>query len=377
MTQRVREQIIEAIEGWDPLGDTSRWPDDRFDALAAEVFRIQFEKNQPYRRFCEDRGVSPNHLRSHRDIPAVPTDVYKHVRLTTATASTRTFRTSGTTVGRRGAHHFETLDVYRASLVGPFARFCAPDVDQLRMLILAPSAEDLPDSSLSFMLQALVERFGDEQSGFFVSPGADGQLDVDVDAFARSVEHAESEQVPTMLLGTAFAFAEFFERSDMTVDLADGSRLMETGGFKGKSRQVTRGELYELFERRLGVPGWRCVSEYSMTELSSQAYTDDLWRCHRAGERRRRGVLQTPPWARVDIVDPLDFEPIDTPGQKGLIRWYDLANTESVLAVQTSDMGELVDGGGFRLLGRAPDAQLRGCSLTIEEIVDASHDEAR
>ena len=98
--------------------------------------------------------------------------------------------------------------------------------------------------------------------------------------------------------------------------------------------------MYAMFESRLGVPQPWCVSEYSMTELSSQAYTDDLRRRLQVVETERRGVLHTPPWARVDIVDPLSFEPIDEPGTEGLIRWYDLANTESVLAVQTSDLGE-------------------------------------
>lgn len=109
-----------------------------------------------------------------------------------------------------------------------------------------------------------------------------------------------------------------------------------------------------------------------MTELSSQAYTDEILRVHRGLEESRTGVFQTPPWVRVEIVDPLDFEPIVEPSGEGLIRWYDLSNTESVVAIQTSDRGRVTEDGGFRLLGRADNAQLRGCSLTIEEIVEAS-----
>ena len=147
---------------------------------------------------------------------------------------------------------------------------------------------------------------------------------------------------------------------------------METGGFKGKSREVSRDELYEMFANRLGLPPTSCVSEYSMTELSSQAYTDDLLRRHVENATDRRGILRTPPWARVDIVDPASLEVISEPNSRGLIRWYDLANVGSVLAVQTTDMGERTADGGFRLYGRAPDSDLRGCSLTIEEIVDAN-----
>lgn len=382
-----QSDIIEAIDAWGPVDGPLSWSDDKFTRLALDVFGGQFEANAPYRSFCEKRGVDPETIRNYRDIPAVPTDVFKHVRLTTAGEPVRTFRTSGTTLGERGEHHFGTLSVYRASLVGPFKRFCMPDTDQMRMLIVAPSGKELPDSSLSFMLDELLERFGDAQSGYFVHRRDDGSLEMAFDELVEALDQAEADGVVTMLLGTAFGFAEFFEATDGTDgtkswQLAAGSRVMETGGFKGKTREVSRDELYEMFEARLGVPEGRCVSEYSMTELSSQAYSDDLYktlqhgvRHHvetaRTGVRHHVRVLQTPPWARVEIVDPLSFEPIEEPETEGLIRWYDLANTESVVAVQTSDLGVLVDGGGFLLHGRAPQAKLRGCSLTIEEIVSS------
>ncbi|QDG51558.1 hypothetical protein FIV42_12620 [Persicimonas caeni] len=376
-------QIIDAIDVWNPIDGPLEWSDETFTQLAREIFRTQFEGNIPYRSFCEKRGVEPGSIRSYRDIPAVPTDVFKHVRLTTADEPVRTFRTSGTTLGERGEHHFGTLEVYKASLFGPFERFCVPDADEIRMLVVAPSGSDLPDSSLSFMLDELLERFGDAQSGYFVHKTDDGSLEMAFDALVEALDEAERDGVVTMLLGTAFGFAEFFDATDKAWQLADGSRVMETGGFKGKTREISRDELYEMFETRLGVPQVRCVSEYSMTELSSQAYSDDLFKNlqhgvrHRVGGanhgvRHRVGVLQTPPWARVEIVDPLSFEPIEEPRTEGLIRWYDLANTESVIVVQTSDLGVLVEGGGFLLHGRAPQAQLRGCSLTIEEIVSAN-----
>ncbi|MFW5966955.1 MAG: acyl-protein synthetase [Persicimonas sp.] len=371
----MQTKITEAIASWDPLGDAQRWRDERFNTLAASVFRRQFEKNDSYRTFCENRGVSPNDIRNYRDIPAAPTDAFKHVRLTTAAEPTRTFRTSGTTAERRGAHHFETLAVYHAALAPTFRRFCLPDLASIRMLVVAPSARDLPDSSLSFMLDELVERYGDAASAFFVTPTAEGELRLDIDRLRDALAAAESEEAPTMVLGTAFAFAEFFERCDASFELPEGSRIMETGGFKGRTKSISKETLYELFDQRLGVPRRRCVSEYSMTELSSQAYTDELWRNHRGLDGNRTGVFQTPPWVRVEIVDPLDFKPLLEPSSEGLIRWYDLANTESVVAIQTSDRGRVVEGGGFRLLGRADDAQLRGCSLTIEEIVEASEDD--
>ncbi len=371
--------IIDAISTWRSLDDPLEWPNEQFSTLARQVFRAQLEANAPYRSFCEKRGVTPEDIHTYRDIPAVPTDVFKHVRLTTADEPVRTFRTSGTTLGRRGEHHFGTLEAYRASLVGPFKRFCVPDIDEqetLRMLIVAPSGADLPDSSLSFMLDELLEHFGDDKSTYFVEKNDAGELEMRFQTLRAALDEAAADGVATMLLGTSFGLVEFLDSCEDSWALPAGSRVMETGGFKGKSREVSRDELYEMFDTRFGIPQVMCVSEYSMTELSSQAYTDNLWNHLQHGARddvgeHQVGVQQTPPWARVEIVDPLSFEPIEEPGEEGLIRWYDLANTESVIAVQTSDMGVLVEGGGFRLLGRAPDAQLRGCSLTIEEIVDS------
>jgi len=364
-------KLIAAIDAWNPLQDALEWSDAQFNEFARANFSVQFSKNEPYRKFCEKRGIRPENIETYRDIPAVPTDVFKHVLLTISDAPIRVFRTSGTTLGARGEHRFGTLDVYQKALVGPFRRFCVPDVDRLRMLVVAPSGRDLPESSLSYMLDELVERFGDAESGYFVLPGEDGQLEMRFDALRLALDKAQADGVKTMLLGTSFGFIEFFDSCADSWQLAQGSRIMETGGFKGKTREVTRDELYQIFEARLGISKRNGVSEYSMTELSSQAYSDNFFQDH-SGGKSRDNVLQTPPWVRVELVEPLSFAPIEIPGTPGLIRWYDLANTESVVAVQTSDLGVLVEGGGFRLLGRAPQAELRGCSLTIEEIVNAS-----
>lgn len=376
-------KLIDAINAWDPIQDDLMWSDERFNEFAREIFSLQFADNKPYRKFCEKRGVGPEDIKSYRDIPVVPTDVFKHIPLTVASAPLRIFRTSGTTQGARGEHRFGTLDVYKNALVGPFRRFCVPDIDTIRMLVVAPSGRDLPDSSLSYMLDELVARFGDAESAYFVRPDAHGKLEMRFDELRLALDKAQADGVATMLLGTSFGFIEFFDSCEQCWELAEGSRVMETGGFKGKTREVTRDELYEIFEGRLGILKRFGVSEYSMTELSSQAYSDNLYLDHLSGiNQSKRGaesdaqprgtVLQTPPWVRVELVDPLSFAPIEATGAQGLIRWYDLANTESVVAVQTSDLGVSVESGGFRLLGRAPQAELRGCSLTIEEIVDAS-----
>ncbi len=365
-----RAAIREAILAWDSVDGEDRWEDARLDALAIPHFAFQFEHNLPYRRFCQGRGITPETLTSFRDIPSVPTDVFKQVRLTVAspTRTIRTFRTSGTTLGQRGEHHFEDLSTYAASLQGPFWRQLFPDRAETEFFILAPDSSNLPDSSLYYMFDELVG----EQATYFFTSDADGNLTFDLEGLLANLERVQRDATPVTLLGTAFGFMALFDGApEHRFSLAPGSRLMETGGFKGKSREVSRETLYAMFHEHLGIPRTHCVSEYSMTELSSQAYTPNL-RLHTLGETPTTAPLfVAPPWARLEVVDPLSLKPIDEPGQVGLVRWFDLANTESVMMVQTSDRGTLDELGRLTLLGRAPDAELRGCSLAIEEITGA------
>jgi len=366
-------RFIEYIERYTPDAPAWQISDEDFDELARSIFSRQFEQNLPYRAFCQGRGVSSDTVRTWRDIPAVPTDVFKHVRLSCADEATtaRTFRTSGTTQSSRGAHHFGSLAAYSTSLLAPFARMCLPDRDRIKMFIIHPHEDALPDSSLSFMLSALAREFGARGTRFFVRRDGD-ELTYLLDELVTALDEATADDEPVMILSTAFGLMNLFDRApDARWRLPVGSRLMETGGFKGKSREVSRETLYELFDERFGIPASHCVSEYSMTELSSQAYTDNLRAhyCSPGSERPTR--LVAPPWAKLVIVDPVTLEPIDEPDVVGLIRWIDLANTESVCVVQTSDMGRVDALGRLELLGRDPDSELRGCSLTIEEVISA------
>lgn len=338
--------------------------DAQFDAWAKRLFAFQFEHNAPYRNFCDGRGVSPDTVSGYRDIPSVPTDVFKHVSLTTSQGEPeRVFRTSGTTQGARGEHIFASLAAYAASIAPPFKAHMMPERVRMPIAALAPAPGDLADSSLSYWLGELLTKFGTPfRSGFFIEKTEDAELDFDFDGIVEWLDLAKG---PVFLIGTAFAFVEFFDAVDKTWSLPAGSRVLETGGLKGRTREVSRDELYGLFDQRLGIEPSHCLSEYSMTELSSQAYSNAL----SANVSWDQSSFVTPPWARVEIVNPLTMEIDDAPDARGLICWYDLANISSVVAVQTSDIGVRTPD-GFRLEGRASDSELRGCSLTIEEIVE-------
>ena len=168
-----------------------------------------------------------------------------------------------------------------------------------------------------------------------------------------------------ILFGTAFAWVHFFDAMPQQFALPPGSRVIETGGFKGRSREVSKEELYALFTTRLGLPSTHCLSEYGMSELASQFYDSTLRDGSLCLHRAARKI--GPPWLKTRILDPITGED-SAPGEPGILVPYDLANLNSVLALQTEDWGQAApDGEGFVLLGRAPGAVLRGCSLTAEE----------
>ncbi|MGD2069205.1 MAG: hypothetical protein PVI57_11075, partial [Gemmatimonadota bacterium] len=237
---------------------------------------------------------------------------------------------------------------------------------RLPILCLLPSPEEAPDSSLSAMAGFAVERWGSARGGWFVDPDAG----LRTRALQDALRSAEAEGEPVLLMGTAFSFVHFLDGEGGPVRLPDGSRIMETGGFKGRSRVVERPALYEAMEERTGVPARRIVNEYGMTEMLSQFYEPVLRPGGSVAGPARRHV--GPPWVRTRILDPRTLETVPR-GRPGLLCHLDLANAGSVACLLTEDVGQEV-GDGFRVLGRAEGAEPRGCSLVMEELMDVADD---
>lgn len=340
---------------WEPGGADEA----RFDSLARELFAFQYERCAPYRRLCRARGATPEAIRSWREIPPVPTGAFKEMALRSFPErdTVHTFRTSGTGAGARGELHLDTLALYEASLLPTFERHVLPDLapgERMPILVLAPSRAEVPDSSLSHMFDVVVRQRGAPGSGF----------DLDLDRVIRRLGEARG---PLALCGTAFAFVHLLERleaRDARLALPPGSRAMETGGFKGRAREVPRAELQARIEERLGLAPERVVNQYGMTELASQFYDSVL---RYPGEARRK---LGPPWARVRLLDPESGKDVarDAPG---IVAVLDLANTGSVLALETADLGRRV-GDGFELLGREPGAEARGCSIAADQMLEGA-----
>jgi hypothetical protein len=362
--RRLERMILDAIARDTPLDDAA------FDQLARMVFAAQYAANAPYRRYCDLLGRAPATVSTWQEIPAVPATAFKTLTLACfpVKRAALVFTTSGTTQGqgKQGTHYLLTPRLYEASLLRHFAAMVLPDGARLPMLVLAPSPEDAPHSSLSYMFGTIARTLAPETTYYVDKRG------LDAEALARDLALVEAQGTPVLLAGTAFAFVHFLDychERGLRFALPPRSRLMDTGGFKGRSREVPRDELYARYAETFGIAPQYLVNEYGMTELGAQFYDATLLDHH----LRRRGPLRklAPHWCRVSILDPETLTPVP-PGQTGVLRFFDLTNLYSVAAIQTEDLGRaVVDSldGGFDVLGRAQGAEARGCSIALDDLL--------
>lgn len=343
-------------------GETALPVEIEFQQLALELFSLQLDGNPAYRRLCELRGL-PSSIRHWSQIPAVPTAAFKELELTSLPSGERTtvFHSSGTTEQKpsRHFHHAASLALYEGSLLPWFQAHLLADDVALSFLSLTPPPALAPHSSLVHMFATVGRAFGAEGTGFAGTLDADGAWALDFDQIESALHNASR---PLLLLGTAFNFVHLLDHlatGSRSLRLPAGSRVLETGGYKGRSRVVPQAELHALIAARLGVPAERIVCEYGMSELSSQAYDRAVPRS--VAEAATSRCFHFPPWCRLQIVSPETGRSV-AEGESGLLRIFDLANVRSVLALQTEDLA-IRRGDGFELIGRAATAEARGCSL--------------
>ena len=351
--------------------------DAAFDRLALKVHAAQRASNPLLRRYWD--AVSGGQPTTWHEIPPVPVRAFRDVPIVTGTPEV-IFRTSGTTgdgaggggsssgSAPRGEHHVASLELYRSAARENYRRHLFAGADVLSVIALVPNPADVPDSSLATMAGFIAREREVAQSVW----AFDAVRGVDVGAACEAVTTAatvppgtpgpSAASPPILLLTTAFALIQLLDAlAGSSLPFPHGSRIMETGGFKGRAAEVDRTTLYRRVHRTLGVPESHIVNEYGMTEMLSQAYDCVAGQGPPAGER----VHRFPPWVRTRALDPADLSPLP-PGRPGLLAHFDLANAASVCHLLTEDYGSVTADGGVRLLGRAPGAAVRGCSLAAE-----------
>lgn len=351
----LKQDILAIIERADfQLDDTA------FNELAARVFRFQFEFNAPYRRYCERRAVDPGTVRDWRQIPAVPTAAFKAAALVAGDSrnAQALFRTSGTTQGRekRGQHYLLDLELYEHSLLRTFAEFVLSDGTRPPMVSLVPQWQPGGESSLAYMIATVMRELGTADSWCAVD--AEG---ITFEKLYHWLQFSITTNRPVCMVGTSLAFAHWFDQMrarKLSLQLPAGSRVMDTGGFKGARRTISSAELRAQYAELLAVPPEFVINEYGMTEMLSQYYDAHL------RHPELHSIKQGPPWVRWAVVDPNSLEPL-TEAETGLLRHFDLANLFSVSAIQTEDIGRATKD-GFELLGRVAGASPRGCSIAMD-----------
>lgn len=353
----LEEEISQFINGT-PSGS------DSFFDIALKVFQFQYLNNDMYRKYCDSLDKKPSKIKTLLDIPAIPTEAFKYGAVTTfpENIAEKVFHTSGTTTGDPGKHYMLTTYLYKQAALRQFERFVVPDLRSRKFctIAFAPSPLSAPNSSLSFMFD-------------LVSKGLNLPIfycDLTLPIAVKEIEDLTRTK-PVLLLGTAFAFVHFYDKcmkEKKKFKFAPASRVMETGGFKGKSREVTKPQLYKMIREVTGIVQGMIINEYGMTELSSQFYDVSIDR----QTNFDTDFKEIPHWVKVIMIDPATGDQcgVDRPG---LIRIYDLANLYSCFAIQTADLG-LVEAGHptwFKVLGRLPGAMPRGCSIGFDESLQA------
>jgi len=309
-----------------------------FTSRALDTFGFQYAHNPLYRDFADALGVQPGKVARLEDIPFLPVGFFKSREVRTGEFEPEVvFRSSGTTGMVTSSHLVRDAGLYRQSFRAGFEYFYGP-VSDWCIIGLLPAYLERSDSSLVFMVNDLIGASGHPDSGFYLyEHGA-------LDAMLRRLEAAKQK---TLLIGVTFALLDFAERYSISLR---HTVVMETGGMKGRRREITREELHAVLRQRLGVTVVH--AEYGMTELLSQAYS--------AGE----GLFRCPPWMKVLVRGEDDPLEVRASGE-GLINIIDLANTWSCAFIATEDVGMLRADGGFTVAGRLDHSDVRGCSLLV------------
>lgn len=309
-----------------------------FEAMALELYRFQFNNNPVYGTYCRHLKKSPERMSGPLDIPFLPLSFFKTHRVVSTQGDPQVvFESSGTTrTASPSKHYVGDIGLYKESFIKGFTRFYGP-LEDYCILALLPSYLEREGSSLVFMVDEMISRSGHPHSGFYLK---------DLKGLQSRLIDLEAKGTKTLLIGVSFALLDLAQAHPMTLE---HTVIMETGGMKGRRREMVREELHQILMAAFKVP--RVHSEYGMTELLSQAYS------------KGEGRFACPPWMKVLVRDPEDPLSLQASGRTGGLNIIDLANVGSCSFLATQDLGKVLPDGRFEVLGRFDHSDIRGCNL--------------
>ena len=311
---------------------------DDFNSVALQVFAFQYQHNHLYQEFCNHLSRTPENVSLISDIPFLPIEFFKSNKVVcNADTAAIVFSSSGTTGSSTSKHYVSDLKVYQESFRQGFSYFYG-DITQYTVLALLPAYLERTGSSLIYMANDMIEQSNAKESGFYLH---------NIDQLASHLKALDNSGRRILLIGVSFALLDLIEKHQFELK---NTIVMETGGMKGKRKELIRAELHQLLGKGFGVD--KIHSEYGMTELLSQGYSN--------GD----GVFKTPPWMKIlarDTEDPLSLLP---EGKSGGLNIIDLANLHSCSFIATQDLGRVTTD-SFEVIGRFDHSDVRGCNLMV------------
>lgn len=306
-----------------------------------KIFRYQFEHNEVYQKYCLLLQKDPSNVKHLNEIPFLPIEFFKSKEILSSNESIQeTFTSSGTTGSAASKHHVTDLSFYEYSFRNGFSKFYG-NIEDYAILALLPSYLERDGSSLIYMVNDLIEGSNHPDSGFYLN---------DYEALAQKLIELDSDGQNVILIGVTYALLDLIELQKFNLK---NTIIMETGGMKGKRKEIIREELHQILSEGFGVP--KIHSEYGMTELLSQAYS--------LGD----GIFECPPWMDILIRDTEDPLTILEDERTGGINVIDLANFNSCSFIATQDLGKKYSDFSFEVLGRFDSSDIRGCNLLVLE----------
>ena len=310
-----------------------------FEQLSLEVFKYQFDNNKVYRSFCDLLYVHPSAVKSIEQIPFLPIQFFKTHKVLSSTESIQTtFTSSGTTGDITSKHHITNLEIYKRSFTKGFKQFYG-NIEDYVILALLPSYLEREGSSLIFMVNNMISKSNYKESGFYLN---------NLSELKKTLIKLDSEGKKVLLIGVSFALLDLVESYQFNLK---NTIIMETGGMKGRRKELIREELHNQLKAGFDVENIH--SEYGMTELLSQAYS------------KGNGVFNCPNWMKILTRDTEDALSINNFEKAGGINVIDLANINSCSFIATQDLGRVNKNGSFEIVGRFDNSDIRGCNLMV------------
>jgi len=313
--------------------------DKEFKDLALTIFKHQFEHNRVYRSFCDLLYKHPSDISNLEEIPFLPIEFFKtHEVVSTTHLPQITFESSGTTGTNTSKHYVSDIEVYERSFIANFENQYG-HVANYVILALLPSYLERSGSSLIYMVNTLIKQSGHRDSGFYLD---------DYFALSEKLKRLEEKGQKILLIGVSFALLDLIEHYQFKLN---HTIIMETGGMKGRRKELIREELHERLKTGFGVS--TIHSEYGMTELLAQAYSSG------------KGIFDCPAWMKIYVRDPEDPLTILPESKTGGLNIIDLSNINSCAFIATQDIGHQIDVNHFSVLGRFDNTDIRGCNLLV------------